>query len=139
MSLFYSFRRKPMEKKEVTFEELEARALTFLGDRQLSENTSAGCVSCALVTEAGNIYEGVCLDCPCGIGFCAEHTAISSMVTQNETRILKIVAISENGIIPPCGRCRELMRQVDERNLDTIVKVKSDLELKLSDLLPHPF
>lgn len=128
-----------MEGKEIGFEELEKRARALINKRQLSENTWAGGVTCALVTEAGNIYVGGNIDCPCGIGFCAEHTAISAMVTHGETRIMKIIAMSQRRFKPPCGRCRELMRQVDERNLDTIIEIAPGHFVKLSELLPHPF
>ncbi|MCU9602113.1 hypothetical protein OEV75_13000 [Caldibacillus kokeshiiformis] len=50
---------------------------------------------------------------PCSIGFCAEHSAITAMVTAGERKIAKIVAVYEDGsILPPCGRCREFISQI---------------------------
>lgn len=47
------------------------------------------------------------------MGFCAEHAAIAAMITAGENRIVKLVAVSSSdGIIPPCGRCREFINQI---------------------------
>ncbi|MBA4124568.1 MAG: hypothetical protein H0X72_19165 [Acidobacteria bacterium] len=44
--------------------ELIEKAETFLGEFQLSaEYLVAGNVACALQTNKGNIYTGICLDC----------------------------------------------------------------------------
>jgi cytidine deaminase len=100
-----------------------------------------GDVGCALLTEGGNLYLGVCIDTGSGTGFCAEHSAIAAMVTAGEYRIKKIVAVWLDGeevyVLSPCGRCREFMRQVDPANLDTEVILGSDFSLRLSELLPY--
>ena len=94
-------------------------------------------VGCVLVTETGKIFSGVSLDLVCGIGFCAEHTAISQMITQtDETYIKKIVATDENGVIPPCGRCRELIHILDTRNMNTEVIISDEKKVMLRELLP---
>jgi cytidine deaminase len=94
-------------------------------------------VGCVLVTEKGKIFSGVSLDLVCGIGFCAEHTAISQMITQtDETHIRTIVATDDKGVIPPCGRCRELMNILDARNKNTGVIISVETKIKLSELLP---
>ncbi|MHB1319669.1 MAG: cytidine deaminase family protein [Anaerolineae bacterium] len=117
--------------------ELIAAAKAVVGDRKLSEDCSAGSVAAALITEAGNVYVGVCIDAACGIGFCAEHTAIAQMVTRGESRIVKIVALAEDGtFLPPCGRCRELMYQVDNGNLESKILLGPHRITQLSDLLP---
>ena len=64
------------------------------------------------------------------------------MVTAGEYQIAKIVAVwrDEQGrlvVLPPCGRCRELMRQVDDANLDTEVILGDDRRQRLRDLLPE--
>ena len=116
---------------------LLAEAGKHLGQFCLSEaSLTAGSVSAALVTEAGNVYRGICLDLACGIGFCAEHAAIASMLLNRETVIKKIVAVTDDGILPPCGRCRELMLQVDRRNSDCVVILPMGVTRKLGELLP---
>lgn len=55
-----------------------------------------------------------------------------------ESKIIKIVAIGENGkIYPPCGRCREFMYQIDNANIEAEVLVAEGVIVKLSDLLPY--
>lgn len=94
-------------------------------------------VGCALITEKDEMFYGVSLNLPCGIGFCAEHTAISQMITQtDETHIKVIVAASAWDIAAPCGRCRELINLIDDRNMETEVIVTDSKKVKLKDLLP---
>jgi len=117
--------------------ELIAEARKHVGGFSLSEpDLTAGSVSCALVTEEGNVYTGICLSMDCGVGFCAEHSAIAAMLLRRETVIKKIVAVKKNNILPPCGRCRELMFQVSLRNLECEI-VLPDGSAKLKELLPY--
>ncbi|MDR1694232.1 MAG: cytidine deaminase [Lactobacillaceae bacterium] len=98
---------------------------------------SAGTVASALITKDGNIYTGICISMACGIGFCAEASAVAEMLKNRETKIEMIVAVSNEGkIIPPCGRCRELLAQVDKDNLSTKIVV-DDGEIKtLKEIFP---
>ena len=97
-----------------------------------------GYVGAALVTERGNLYTGINVSVYCGIGFCAEHSAVAEMIKHGETKIHKIVAATAQGaVLPPCGRCRELLYQVDETNLDTAVILGSGETQTLRELLPH--
>ncbi len=82
-----------------------------------------GDVASVLVMEAGNQFGGVCIDTPSSTGFCAEHAVIAAMMTAGEYRISRIVAVwrDEGGtlyVLPPCGRCREFIQQIDASNLD---------------------
>jgi cytidine deaminase len=122
----------------MTDEELIAKAQEILHYRELSSECVAGEVSAALMTDAGNLYTGVSISAACGIGFCAEHSAIAQMVTQGESRIVKIVALSGDAkVLPPCGRCRELMYQVNENNLEAEILLGSGRRTTLSQLLPE--
>jgi cytidine deaminase len=101
----------------------------------------AGVGSC-LVTRSGNAYLGVDLDTASGTGFCAEHGAIAAMVTAGEYRIAEVVAVwrDDDGllyVLPPCGRCRELMRQLDAVNLDAEVVLGDGRRALLRELLPE--
>ena len=101
-----------------------------------------GDVGAALITEAGNRYRGVCLDTASGTGFCAEASAIAAMVTAGEYRVARIVAVARDDegrllVLPPCGRCREFIRQVDPANLDTQVVLGWDRAVPLRLLLPE--
>ena len=100
-----------------------------------------GDVGAALVTDRGNRYVGVCIDTGSGTGFCAEHSAIAAMVTAGEYRIRTIVAVWRDDadrlfVLPPCGRCREFIRQIDPGNLDTEVILGATETRPLRELLP---
>ena len=119
-------------------EELIANARGLVGEFRLSsEWTMAGAVGSALLTRRGNIYTGINVDLLCGIGFCAEHAAVASMLEKRETRIEMIVAVSDKGIVPPCGRCREMLIQVNAGNADTKVVLGAQEWVGLSALLPR--
>ena len=107
-----------------------------MGDLKLRDGFSAGGVGAAIRTAQGNLYTGVCMDLACGLGFCAEVAAIAQMVTHRETQIDAVVAVTSDGVLPPCGRCRETMAQVDVRNLDCRIILAEDRDIPLRDLLP---
>ena len=106
-------------------------------------NSFMGQVGAALVTDKGTIYQGVCLDVGSGLGFCAERTAISQMITNKEYKVKKIVAVwndnpkKELYILPPCGVCRQYMQLVTEEGLDIDVVLGYDKTIKLKELLPY--
>ena len=107
--------------------------------RRKDHNISIGEVASALITSAGNIYTGVSIVVPCGMGFCAEHAAIAEMLKNNESEISLIVAVTENGVVPPCGRCREFIRQINPVNYNITHLILSDGIIPLKSLLPNPF
>lgn len=117
--------------------ELISSARQILGEFDLGNDLSAGSVAAALRTEAGHIYTGISLNLACGIGFCAEHSAIAEMLKHRERQIVEIVAVSDEGIRPPCGRCRELMLQVFPANANTLVAIAEGKSVPLRELLPH--
>ena len=127
--------------QELTTHQMIEKAKTVLRPRKLSNDNTAGDVACALLSTAGNLYLGVCIDVSSGIGFCAEHSAIAAMITAGESRIAKIVAVWGDGVVlPPCGRCREFMYQIDSANLaNTEVILGENKVVKLKELLPHPY
>lgn len=99
-------------------------------------------VGCCLVSVSGAVYLGVDIDTGSGTGFCAEHSAIAAMVTAGEYQIAKIVAVWRDEerrlyVLPPCGRCREFIRQIDAANLDTEVVLGEDRSRRLHELLPE--
>jgi cytidine deaminase len=121
----------------MTAQELIELASKVAGTFKPSEDCNAGGVGAALVTVAGNLYTGVSVDTACSLGFCAEHSAIAEMLKGRESAIRLIVAVDAAGVIlTPCGRCRELIRQVSPRNTATEVIVGPDRVVPLSELLP---
>lgn len=122
----------------MTFDELFRYAKSVLKPRKLSEYADAGGVGAALLTESGKVYTGVCIDTACSMGFCAEHAAAAAMVTAGESRIVKMVAVGRSGkVMPPCGRCREFISQLNDGNLTAEVMVDENVVVSLQDLLPY--
>lgn len=123
---------------EHTNKHLVERARALVNPMTLSRpDMDAATVGCALLAANGQIYEGVCIALSCGLGFCAEASAIANMIKGGETRIQKIVAVSTNSILSPCGRCREMMIQVNQSNGDADVILSESKTVKLSSLLPE--
>ena len=121
-------------------QELVDAARRMQGEFPLAKDDyTAASAAAALRTASGAIRTGVCVEVACGIGFCAEHAAIAEMLKHRETRIAAIVAVGNGAIVPPCGRCRELMMQVDHRNLEAKVIVGEDRIVTLRELLPQPW
>ena len=94
-------------------------------------------VGAALRTRSGRIYTGVSLEMACGIGFCAEHSAIAEMLKDRETEIEAMLAVSAESVLPPCGRCRELVLQLNPANARTEVAISLECSMPMSDLLQH--
>ncbi|MBX6334312.1 cytidine deaminase [Candidatus Saccharibacteria bacterium] len=101
-----------------------------------------GDVAAALVTDKGDIYVGVCVDPGATLGICAERAAIMQMIADKQYTVKKIVAVWNNNpakdlyVLPPCGVCREFMKQVCKDGLDIEVVLGEDETMLLRDLLP---
>jgi cytidine deaminase len=126
----------------MTNEELIKKAESVLNPHRTKDGRLHGDVGATLTSDKGNLYTGVCIDAAsCGI--CAETGAIAAMVNNKEYKVQKIVAVWRDEktdklhILPPCGVCREFIRQIDETNLDTNIVLGKDKVEKLRDLLPH--
>ncbi|MEY0433152.1 cytidine deaminase [Providencia huaxiensis] len=97
-----------------------------------------GYVASALETEDGEIYSGISIDSACSLGFCAEHAAVADMLKNGKSVIKAIVAVDASGcIVPPCGRCRELLSQLSDKNQSTVVAVNEDTQVTLAELMPY--
>lgn len=127
-----------MSGGSVDFDALYAAARAVVGEFACSQDCAAGSVAAALVTEAGTVHTGVCIDTACSLGFCAEHAAIADMLKNRLTRISGIVAVAADGaVMPPCGRCRELIRQVDPANWNSRALVAEGVTATIAELMPH--
>jgi cytidine deaminase len=104
-----------------------------------------GSVGAALITSKGNIYQGVSLGFYCGIGSCGEYQAIGNMISNGEKEIKTIVAVIYDAktkkyeVLPPCGKCREMISQACRKNKDTEVIISDSEKIKLSELLPYAY
>jgi len=119
------------------FDLLYARAREVIAPRQLTEYAEAGGVGAVILTGDGNVYTGVCIDTACSMGMCAEHAAAAAMITAGESRVVRMIAVDWDGsILPPCGRCREFVSQLNVENLQAQVKVAAGKIATLAELLP---
>ena len=102
-----------------------------------------GDVGSALMTSKGNIFQGVCVGFYCGIGSCGEYQAIGNMISNGEKEIKTIVAVwydeknKRYYVIPPCGKCREMMNQISKKSGEIFVIISRKEKVKLKELLPH--
>jgi cytidine deaminase len=121
------------------FAELLSVAKKTVSERRLSKLATAGTVAAAILTDKGNVYTGVCIDTPAGMGFCAEHSAIAAMVTAGESRIVKMVAtgVDDTGACAPCGRCREFINSVHDENYLCEVLMEDGSVTTIEKLLPY--
>lgn len=105
-------------------------------------------VAAAVLASSGKIYTGVNVEnasYPAGI--CAERNAIFHAVACGEKEITAIAIIGGlNGQItdycPPCGVCRQVMREFCDPEHMTVIIAKSADEYKemtLAELLPESF
>jgi cytidine deaminase len=127
--------------KVITNQELIDEAQRVLRPYQTQDGRLHADVGAALLSRNGKIYTGVCVDTP-SWGLCAERSAIAAMITDGEYRIEKIVAVWTDEktntlyVVPPCGICREFMRQIDQQNLETEVVLGANNPKRLKELLP---
>ena len=120
------------------FEDLILKATEVLNPRQLSSAAEAGSVAAALLTDSGQIYTGICIETKCSMGFFAEHAAAAAMITAGESHVVKMVAINKRGnVLPPCGRCREFISQLNDKNIEADVLINRKKSMKLKELLPY--
>ena len=98
-----------------------------LNPRTLTPFMDAGGVAAAILTDKGNVYTGVCIDTCSGLGMCAERNAIANMITNGESRIVKLVCVMGDGRVgSPCGACREMLMQLDKHSPE--IEILTDLD-----------
>lgn len=127
-----------MKDKEI-WEKLYNEALSILNPRSISGFIEAGGVAAAILTDKGNIYKGVCIDTASTLGMCAERNAIANMITNGESKIVKLVCVMRNkNVGTPCGACREYLMQLDKesKNIEILINKDTLETIRLVDLVP---
>ena len=117
--------------------------------REASYAPYSGCrVGAALLTQDGRIIRGCNIEnAAFGPTVCAERVAIFKAVSEDITSFAAIAVVGGKakesaGRFPPCGVCRQVMREFCVPQEMTIVLENDDgspFALTLSDLLPHSF
>jgi cytidine deaminase len=127
------------ETRLADYASLIAEAHAFARPIKPTRKCEAGIVAAVIVTATGAHYSGVSMEFTSGMGSCAEHAAVAAMLKDHETVISRVVAVHHDGrVFPPCGRCREMMWQLDKRNRDALVILSPTLVRPLHELLPNP-
>lgn len=105
-------------------------------------------VGAAILTEDGKLYTGCNIE---NAAFsptnCAERTAIFKAVSDGKQKFVKIAIVGgkEGETIdycPPCGVCRQVLREFVNPQQFQVILAKSETEYKvytLSQLLPEDF
>ena len=135
-----------MEQNRDMVKELAERALENL-DRAYVPYSHFH-VSAALLAEDGRVFTGVNVEnasYPAGI--CAERTAFVKAVSEGAKEFSAIaICGGEDGHVtdycPPCGICRQVMREFCNPKEMTVLLAKTPedyREMKLEDLLPLSF
>ena len=127
-----------MKEKEI-WDKLYEEAKNVINPRTISPFIEAGGVGAAILTDKGNIYKGVCIDTACTLGMRAERIAIANMITNGESKIIKLVCVMSDGSVgSPCGACREYLMQLDKnsKNIEILVDKESYKTIKLKELVP---
>jgi cytidine deaminase len=121
---------------------LIAKAESVLRRHVDSHGRLHGDVGAAIQSTNGKIYTGVCID-TASWGLCAERSALAAMITDGEYAFTKIVAVWRDDktgklhVLPPCGHCRQFMRDISEANMDAEVVLDRDKTEPLRNLIPH--
>ena len=125
--------------KDIDFKDLYEIAKSKINPRKVSPLIEAGEVSSAILTENGNVYTGVCIDTASTLGMCAERNAIANMITNGESKIVKLVCCFFDGKIGiPCGACREYLMQLDKNsgNIEILINLDTMETVRLKDMIP---
>jgi cytidine deaminase len=122
-------------------DEMIAQAAALLRPYQTEQGRLLGDVGAVVLSASGKAYGGVCVD-TASWGLCAERSAMAAMITDGEYRFAKVVTVWRDPganaltVLPPCGVCREFMRQVDGANLAAEIVLGRKESVTLASLLP---
>lgn len=130
------------EEREMAnvWEQLYRAANNVLDPRMVSGYIEVGQVAAALMTKAGNIYTGICIDTACSLGMCAERNAIAHMLTCGESEIVKLVVVMSDGSMGmPCGACCEMMLQLGKwaDDIQILTNYQKKETKRLKELFPN--
>ena len=126
--------------------ELVAKAIEMMGAAYAPYSHFR--VGAAVIAESGRVYGGANVEnASYGASVCAEQNAIFAAVNAGERR-LKAIAIcgGRDGVVtdycPPCGICRQVMREFCDPAVFKVIVAKSVDDYKvftLEQLLPESF
>ena len=119
------------------FESFYALAQKSLSPVRLNARVKVGGTVCVLESASGKVYCGKNLVAACGLGYCAEQGAITEMLNAGESRIKALLVLDHDGaLLPPCGKCLEVMTQLDETNRNATVYLSKEKTVTVGELYP---
>ena len=124
-----------------TWQKMYEAAKKVQGFTAIGPHMEAGGVAAAVLAESGKIYTGVCVDTACGLGVCAERSALFNMITDGETKINRVLALMADGKNgAPCGACREFIVQLMEKDylqVEIMLDYEKDKVTTMGELTPQ--
>ncbi len=104
-------------------------------------------VGAALLTAGGKVYLGCNIEnAAYSPSNCAERTAFFKAVSEGERDFVAIAVVGGKdgvmeGVFPPCGVCRQVMREFCKPKTFKVILGKPDgfEEYTLDEMLPHSF
>ncbi|MBC6349699.1 cytidine deaminase [Lactobacillus melliventris] len=124
-----------------TWQKMYEAAKKVQGFTAIGPHMEAGGVAAAVLAESGKIYTGVCVDTACGLGVCAERSALFNMITNGETKINRVLALMADGKNgAPCGACREFIVQLMEKDylqVEIMLDYEKDKVTTMGELTPQ--
>ncbi len=104
------------------------------------------CVGAALLCKDGSVYKGCNVEnASYGATNCAERTAFFKAISENKREFVSIaICGGKNGVIegefPPCGICRQVMREFCSDDFEIHLVSENSIEsYTLGQLLPVSF
>src|SRR5262245_643379 len=98
-------------------------------------------VGAALLDREGNVHTGCNVEnASYGLTLCAERVAVGKAVSEGAKRF-EVIAIASNRdhALPPCGACRQTLREFGREMRVLLVGPEGVEETSLSALLPRSF
>lgn len=99
-------------------------------------------VSCVCEMESGRIYKGVNIEnAAYSPTLCAERSAMSTAISEGETKFKYIVITGDSDFTYPCGVCRQFIREFAHADTQIVVAKSADdyKIMTIDELLPHSF
>lgn len=98
-------------------------------------------VGAALLTESGEIYEGINIEnAVYPLTICAERVAVFKAVSEGKKKFEAIAVVTKNGGTP-CGSCRQVLAEFGLETLVLIADTSGELKntYTVAELLPQSF
>jgi cytidine deaminase len=99
-------------------------------------------VGASLLSDDGKVYVGCNVESASfGASLCAERAALACAVADGSRKFVKlIIFVGSKKLVPPCGICRQVLREFSEDLEIILANTRGDIEkLKLRDIFSEPF